>query len=359
MSEMMLPLCRFCFSVVIAIMKQILSLLVLLVMSVTSVMAQKWVPDTLGDGYQIRYVNQPNDYSGQVRCTIIRKLSPCGGDRGVLYVHGYNDYFFQKEMGDRFVDSCYNFYAVDLRKYGRSILPGQTKFQVRDMREYFADIDSALSQMKRDGIDNIILMGHSTGGLTTAYYMNENPDPDIKVLILNSPFLDWNQSSFQEKFLIPAVTCFGKLFPNIKISQGGSGAYGESLLKQYGGEWNYNTNWKLLHSPDVDTGWIRAIDIAQGILQNDPHIKVPILLMHSDRSVKSGDSKEMYKRADGVLDVYDISRYGRRLGPIVTEVTVQGGLHDLVLSAPNVRNPLYNYIFSWLDRYDPIRHPSK
>lgn len=55
------------------------------------------------------YVDQSKDYSGPVRSTVIRKKSPCGSDRVVLYVHGYNDYFFQKEMGDRFVVSCYNF----------------------------------------------------------------------------------------------------------------------------------------------------------------------------------------------------------------------------------------------------------
>ena len=62
-------------------------------------------------------------------------------------------------------------------------------------------------------------------------------------------------------------------------------------------------------SPDVDTGWIRAIDLAQGILQNDPHIGVPVLLMHSDRSVKEGDPSATYGEADAVLDVEDISRY--------------------------------------------------
>ncbi len=311
----------------------------------------QWVPDVLADGYEMRYVDQPDDYAGKVRCTIVRKLSGCASDRGVLYVHGFNDYFFQSEMGDRFVDSCYNFYAVDLRKYGRSIMPGQKMFQVRDMKEYFADIDSALSQMRRDGNKEVVLMGHSTGGLTTSLYMNDNPDTLVKALILNSPFLDWNQSKFQEKFLIPVVRGVARLFPDIAIPQGGGDMYARSLLSGYGGEWHYDTSWKLMESPDVDTGWIRAIDVAQGIIQDDPDIRVPILLMHSDRSVKKGDPESMYSRADAVLDVEDISRYGRRLGPEVTEVTVRGGLHDLVLSRKEVRNPLFEYIFLWLDRH--------
>lgn len=315
-------------------------------------LSAQWQPDVLGDGYEMRYVEQPDDYSGKVRCTIVRKLSKCELKRAVLYVHGFNDYFFQSEMGDMFVDSCYNFYAVDLRKYGRSIIEGQKLFQVRDMREYFADIDSSLAQIKRDGNTEIILMGHSTGGLTTSLYMNENPDSLIKALILNSPFLDWNQSKFQEKFLIPVVRGIARLFPNISIPQGGGDKYARSLLAGYGGEWHYNTSWKLMVSPNVDSGWIRAIDVAQSIIQDDPHINVPILLMHSDRSVKKGDSDSMYSCADAVLDVEDISKYGRRLGPEVTEVTVRGGLHDLVLSRKGVRDALYDYIFLWLDRHD-------
>ncbi|MCM1503606.1 MAG: alpha/beta hydrolase [Muribaculum sp.] len=316
-----------------------------------SALFSQWSPDVLGDGYEMRRVNQPDDYAGKVRCTIVRKQSACNDvRRAVLYVHGFNDYFFQAEMGNRFVDSCYNFYAVDLRKYGRSIMEGQKKFQVRDMKEYFADIDSALSQMKRDGNNEIILIGHSTGGLTTALYMNENPDTVVKALILNSPFLDWNQSNFQERFLIPLVRGAARLLPDISISQGGGTGYARSLLAAYEGEWNYDTSWKLMVSPNVDAGWIRAIDVAQGIIQDNPHIRVPILLMHSDRSVKEGDPASMYSRADAVLDVEDISKYGRRLGPKVTEVTVYGGLHDLVLSRKEVRNPLFSYMFLWLDR---------
>lgn len=88
--------------------------------------------------------------------------------------------------------------------------------------------------------------------------------------------------------------------------------------------------------------------MAQAVIQNDPFIKVPVLLMHSDRSAKAGDSADVYSESDAVLDVEDISRYGKRLGPLVTEITVRGGLHDLVLSKPEVRNALYDYMFRWL-----------
>lgn len=308
-----------------------------------------WQPDILRDGYEMRYVSQENDYSGAIRSTIIRKRSECGKNRGILYVHGFNDYFFQAEMGDRFVDSCYNFYAVDLRKYGRSIIPGQKLFQVRDIKEYFPDIDSALVQMNRDGIDEVILMGHSTGGLSTSLFMNYEPDTIVKALILNSPFLDWNLNPLVEKILVPAVSITGKIFPNIKIRQDHSREYSESLLKKYRGEWNYNTSWKQETSPDVDTGWIRAIEEAQEMLHNNSYITVPILLLHSDSSYVKGDNPQKTHLSDIVLDVADISKYGRLLGNQVTEVTISGGLHDLVLSKKEVRDSMYSVIFEWLD----------
>ena len=324
--------------------------LIFLLLLLPFVALAQWMPDSLGDGYQMRYVDQGTDYSGPVRSTIIRKLSPCGGDRGVLYVHGYNDYFFQKEMGDRFVDSCYNFYAVDLRKYGRSLLPGQRRCEARDLHEYFADIDSALADMQRQGIDKVDLIGHSTGGLITSLYMSEDPNPVVKALILNSPFLEWNMNGFMRKFLVPLVSCIGSHHPTIQISNGNSTAYGESLLKEHHGEWNYNTSWKTTYPQKVTAGWIRAIDEGHAQLQRGALINVPILLMHSDKSVYGDDWKPEYQEGDGVLNVKDISKYGRMLGRNVTEVTVPGGLHDLILSSPAVRNAVYDAIFRFLDK---------
>lgn len=325
--------------------------MILLLLTCVTVWGQTWVADSLCAGYEMRRVAQPDDYAGAVVSTIIRKMVPDTVEtrRGVLYVHGFNDYFLQSEMGDEFVEHGYDFYAVDLRKYGRSILPGQKMFQVRKISEYFPDIDSALVDMGRNGISEIVLMGHSTGGLITACYMNDNHCSQIKALILNSPFLDWNLGKTEK--MVGLVAAWGKLFPSTRIKQGKSTAYAESLLKQYHGEWNYDTRLKLIQSPDVDAGWVRAITEAQKSLRKGKaHIDVPILLMYSSNSVDGSEWNENFNHGDAVLDVKDIKKYGSRLGPDVTMVRVEGGLHDLMLSAPGVRYPLYRYIFSWLTR---------
>lgn len=342
------------FSIVIfVIMKlnKILSLIVVWAFALTA--RADWRPDILGDGYEMRYVDQGSDYDGSVRSTIIRKVAQTDGRFGVLYIHGFNDYFFQKEMADEFVGHGYDFYAVDLRRYGRSLMAGQTPFKARNIDEYYPDIDSALVEMRRDGVDHVVLMGHSTGGLIAACYVNDTYPAGVDALILNSPFLDWNLG--RKEWLIPLVSFWGRWFPNTKIPQGASRAYAESLLAGYHGEWSYNTSWKLEQSPDVTAGWVRAITLAQKSLRSGKaDIRIPILLMYSAKSISGSEWSPEHNDGDGVLDVNDIMKYGRGLGPDVTSLKVVGGLHDLMLSRPGVRNPLYRYIFNWLDQSLPI-----
>lgn len=320
----------------------------LFIIYTTFALNANWIPDILGDSYEMKYIIHPDDYSGPIRSTIIRKTATQKTNRGVLYIHGYNDYFFQQEMGNYFVDSGYHFYAVDLRKYGRSLTQNQSKFQVRDIREYFTDIDSAISVMNQDGITQIVLMGHSTGGLTSSLYMAERANPQVKALILNSPFLDWNLGYIE--IFVPLLSGIGTIFPNISISQSTNDAYAKSLLRRYNGQWEYNTSWKLIQSPNVTTGWIRAITQAQQKLQNGADIAVPILLMRSAQSHTATIWDPYCNKTDIVLDVNDIKKYGHRLGNDVSEMTVYGGIHDLMLSNDKIRPQIYNHIFRWLDR---------
>ena len=254
-------------------------------------------------------------------------------------------------MAQTFADSCFNFYAVDLRKYGRSLLPEQTPFEVRDLQEYFADIDTALTLIREEGNTVVVLMAHSTGGLITSLYCEARRDNlPVQGLILNSPFLDMNMNGFYEKVLVPIVSAWGRCFKNTKIDQGNSTAYAESLLKEHHGEWEYDTRLKFKVSPPVTSAWIRAIHRGHNQVHKGLHIPCPILLMYSSQSVYGDEWTPQHQAGDAVLDVEDIARYGRTLGPKVTEFEVQEGLHDLVLSKPAARESVYTEIFDWLRR---------
>lgn len=316
----------------------------------------QWQPDILGDGYQMKYIYHPDDYSGTVRSTIIKKTNPVNNGIGILYIHGYNDYFFQKELGNRFTKNGINFYATDLRKYGRSITNKEKMFEVRDLSEYFADIDSALFTIKAEGISNIFIMGHSTGGLIATLYVKTHPDKALKGLILNSPFYEWNMSKFIKNVLIPIVGTLGNVFPNISIPQGVNTAYGESLLKDFHGEWEYNRNWKLIQSPPIRAGWLQAIDNAHDDILTGNHINIPILLMHSDKSIYGSQWNESFNCGDAVLNIQDISTIGKRIGCNITEAIVVDGLHDLILSRKSVRNAVYCCIFRWINGITPLSH---
>lgn len=313
----------------------------------------QYVPDVLGGDYVNRTFRMPDDYEGEVVCTLIKKPPLPGRRQAVLYIHGYNDYFFQKELGDSVNARGYNFYALDLRKYGRSILPHQDPFFCKSLTEYFADIDTALVTMRAEGNDTIFLMAHSTGGLITPLYLNSKKgNAPVDGLILNSPFLDWNLGGFTEKVLVPLVAWMGKYFPNLTVMGKGDPNYAYSLLKSHHGEWTFNTDWKKVDGHPKKAGWIRAIREAQKIVQDSLALGCPVLVLSSDRSYP--ESKEWhseYLTSDIVLDVNDIQKYGGMLGGRVTRDTVPNGMHDLILSAKPYRDETYRKIFGCMEKW--------
>lgn len=108
----------------------------------------------------------------------------------VLHLHGFADYFFQTLAADFWVDRGYDFYALDLRKCGRSIRPHQTPNFVTDLASYFEEIDEAMRLVRdRDGHPHVVLTAHSTGGLVAPLWAHARR-PTLAGMVLNSPWLD-------------------------------------------------------------------------------------------------------------------------------------------------------------------------
>lgn len=312
----------------------------------------QYLPDRLGNHYLYRTIKMAPDKEGEVVCTLIKRDTTFESRKAILYLHGYNDYFFQKELGDSVALHGYHFYALDLRKYGRSLLPHQDAFYCKDIKEYFADIDTALSIMRSEGNTDIYLMAHSTGGLITPLYLQERKESTVKGLILNSPFLDMNMGWFMEKIGIPIVSFLGRFFPRWKV-QGGGGIsnYALSLLKEHQGEWSFDTELKKTLGHPKRAGWLRAIHQGHLRIRKGLTLTCPVLVLSSDRSSKeTKEWKDEYLRSDIVLDVADIQKYGKKLGKQVSEQTIHNGIHDLLLSPHPARDEAYRAIFKWLDK---------
>lgn len=307
-----------------------------------------WGPDVLA-GYESRFVDMGEAFDGPVRCCVIRRLNPSKSKKAFLYVHGFNDYFFQDEWGKEFVDSGYNFYAVDLRRYGRSRLPWQYPFNVRDQKEYFADIDSALNIIRRDGNTDITLGGHSTGGLTVAYYAAYRADSiGVDRVVTDSPFLAWNFNAFMRNVAAPTIQGLSKIFPNAVVDQGKCDGYAYSLLKQYDGEWTYNTDWKMIYSPPVKWSWVGAINGAQkDLMKRKDNIKVPILIMTSSRKIEGCNYTPEFLTGDAVLDPSMIRERGEQFSN-KTVCVIDSGIHDLILSPLPARKEARDEIFRYI-----------
>jgi len=74
--------------------------------------------DLLGYPYEQLVLDMGYDFEGPVVATLVRRLGDDRTRRAVLWIHGMSDYFFQTHVADWFVAQGFNFYALDLRKYG-------------------------------------------------------------------------------------------------------------------------------------------------------------------------------------------------------------------------------------------------
>ncbi|CAM3623603.1 alpha/beta hydrolase [Flavobacterium gelidilacus] len=308
-------------------------------------------PDVLGDGFQKLTLILSDDYEGKVTANLIRRKSENESEKAILYIHGFNDYFFQEEMAKKFNEEGFNFYALDLRKYGRSYLSHQKLNNVRSLLEYDEEIDLALQIIKLEKNHQVIIKGHSTGGLIlTNYAVNHLNSNLFHGLICNSPFYEFNLNFLERQIGIPLLSFLGNYFPNIKISAGFSEYYGHSLHIGKQGEWNYSLVWKPHNIPKVNLGFIRSIHIAQKNIRQHTIIDVPVLVMHSDKSIDEKEWSENYKKADAVLDVHQIKKYANKLTGNVMVIEIEKGLHDLVLSKKPVREKVYKEMFDWIKK---------
>ena len=315
-----------------------------------------WQPDVLGPGYEMMTLALGTDYEGEVTATLVRRRpADPKGRRAVLYVHGYNDYFFQEHVADFYAGLGVSFYALDLRKHGRSLLPHQTAYLCLSLREYFPEIDAAVAMIRRDGHELVLVSGHSTGGLVVSLWAAEGGNRGlVDALILNSPYLSSGVPLAVRLAVDPVCRVLVRRNPAAAFPLRLSPRYARSLHRCYEGEWDFNTAWKSVRGTRLRMAWLASIHAGQRRVREGLGITAPVLVLCGTASGNRKTPAPELFAVDIVLDVAQIAQLSPSLGRDVTCTRIAGAIHDVFLSRPAVRQQAFDELADWLTAHDLV-----
>lgn len=293
----------------------------------------------------------------------------------VLYIHGRNDYFFHAEAAAKMAGMGAAFYALDLRKHGRSLRPGQTIGYATDLAVYDREIGLALGIIAEEcpGLP-VVLMAHSTGGLIATLWAHRNPGR-LAGLILNSAWLELqvypnmrpaiHQLTSRVGAIRPHATIIGvsktdSYFRSLASGWQDSGLEIPSYFLDFPEDpafvgWEIAPEWKWPFSYAAPAAWVAAVLEGHATVEKDVHLDIPVLAMASTDSGLDFAWSEKVFSSDVVLDADAITGRAAKLSDSVTIIRLPGK-HDLLLSDPPVREDLYRTIQGWL-KFSGITDP--
>ncbi|OKL48686.1 alpha/beta hydrolase [Boudabousia marimammalium] len=344
----------------------------------------EWAPDILGAGFEAKQIQLHDDDEGEVVCTLVRHQpeadpqqiegTPARAQFSVLYIHGWNDYFFQKELARQWSRIGARFYAIDLRKYGRSWLDHQTFGYVDTLETYDEDMHAALQAIKAEdeaetgALRPLVLSGHSTGGLTATLWADRHPGA-LAGLVLNAPWLELSSFTAIRNASHPVIERIAAVSPYRPLTlSSGPNFYGMSLsgwlpedgelpleLEDYPDDpsvvgWGTNPKWKNPAGQQTPAGWFNAVLYGHDRVAEGLDITCPILMEISVES-SSGDKWDpIMRRQDTVLDVEALAQRAVNLGRNVNIQRFEAK-HDVALSDPEVRREIWMGLFRWAHAY--------
>lgn len=272
-----------------------------------------------------------------------------------IWIDGLNasftHYHVTKELPDL------DMVSIDLRHCGRSKTNTMVPHYSADFKEYFEEIDAVLDHFEYKKYEQVILYGHSTGGLIVTLYMSSKGEEvgyeNFRV-ILNSPFFDIYKPDqpyllYLLKYLVYFMSryiCYyldkymAMGFQFIKLVKGGSINH-YVLVKNR----NYYINGIISSAYDIPItlGFLTNVIRYQSLIhKGNVKLKCPTLVLHSNET--DIDSDKLQKcgcNVDSVLNIEDIKKYSAIIScsDNIKICEINNGCHDVLLSAlPVVKN---------------------
>ena len=308
----------------------------------------EWVPDILGAGFEQMTLPLDTEDDGELVATLVRTLphtfARLGGalrDADVLYVHGWSDYFFQADLARFWTDRGARFFALDLRRYGRSLRPDQVPGDIRSLDDYDADIAAALAVMQRDASRHraLIVLGHSTGGLVLTLWAARH-EGVADAVILNSPWLEFQVGAVGRQAITPLVNARARFDPYGTQPVADLGFYTRAQ-REVGSLPDAPDGWRPPQGFPTHPVWLAAILEGHRRVSLGVDVGAPALVLLSARSILAPSWNGQMTGVDSVLVVDEIARSATRIAQTVTIARIDGALHDVFLSRDEPRQRAY------------------
>ena len=288
-----------------------------------------------------------------------------------LAIHGWNDYFYQVELARAVSAAGGRFYAVDLRKYGRSLREGQTFGFIRDLASYDEEIHACTDLVYEEhrGRLPLVIYGHSTGGLVAALWADRHPGA-LRALVLNSAWLSLQGSEIVRTVGDPVLRTLALRDPRMSILDGwvdparafsitdGWDPERDGELPDpswaddpYATGWDINPAWSIKPSAPVRVGWLQAVMEGHNRVAQGLDIRCPVLSMGAATTRLGVMWMPESRSADTIIDADATARRAVMLGKLVTIARFPGGVHDLTLSEPPVREQVFSALRRWMSAY--------
>lgn len=200
----------------------------------------------------------------------------------------------------------------------------------------------------------LVLLGHSTGGLTLSLWASRH-EGAVDAVILNSPWLEFQLPV--RAAIVPVVELQARLRPLEAAPQVDLGFYTRAQAEVADPEDPVEVNpvWRPAQSMAVYAGWFRAILAGHTQVAAGLSIPAPVCVLLSARTATPTRWSEELTRADSVLVVDDIARTALKLGPSVTVERIDGALHDVFLSRHEAREDAYRRLDRWVRGWNASR----
>ena len=308
-----------------------------------------WVPDVL-EGFSRRTIPLGQDAEGTVSATLVRHDAIDG--KPILYIHGWSDYFYNTDLARAAAARGYRLYALDLRKYGRSLRPKQSPGYIEDLAQYDDEIGAALALIKLAHPGQLpSVIAHSTGGLIAALWAHHHPG-QLGTLVLNAPWLELQGNAWLRGFANAVADPLWRSAPERKLFLPKFDFFYRTISAHEHGEWLLHPLWRPRFSFDIQGGWLAAILEGHAQVREGLDIDSPVLVLTSTKSYFATKYSSKMQTADTVLDVRGTVKRAVRLGTRVMIHKIPDAIHDVYASPKPIRTHAFDATFAWLDYFN-------